>query len=91
MRYRDPLDPFLSGHIPYAKLVLRNMLGRRDLKSLTKIAKAARIDFEKLKTFRAGRGDLSIPELKRLTQTLLYGLAEYHPDADTLVSTVKHG
>ena len=67
------------------------MVGRRDLKRLTKIAKAARIEFEKLKTFRAGHGNLTKSELERLTQTLLYGLAEYHPDTDTLVSTVKQG
>jgi hypothetical protein len=91
LRYRDPLDPFFSGNIPYAKLVLRNMVGRRDLKSLAKIAKTARIDFDKVKTFRAGRGSLSTAEFKRLTQTILYGLAEYHPDTDTLVSSVKQG
>jgi hypothetical protein len=87
-RYHDPVDPYLSGNIPHAKLVLRNLIGRRDLKTVIKIAQSAKIDEVRMREFRAGRVKLTTKELERLTQIVLYGLAKYDAETDMLVSTV---
>lgn len=85
MRTYDPTIPRI---IQNGKSVLRNMVKRRSSQNLTKIAEATGIECEQLKSF--GRGDeLSVPELQRLTGTLLHGQADYHEDTDTL--TAKEG
>ena len=90
MKYNHPFDPLFAATIPYGKQVLKNMVRRRDRVRLKKIAKATSIDIERLQSFRRD-GDLSISELQKLTTILLNGLAEYHANTNTLVSTIKQG
>jgi hypothetical protein len=82
MRTHDPKTPRTIGN---AKSVLRAMVKRRSSQRLTKIAEVTGIECEQLKCFRRG-GELSVPELQRLTGKLLYGRAKYHADTDTLTA-----